>query len=414
MSAGGGLDEAGRRLVGKLPEHGTVVVTGGSGKFPAAGLASLRRDVWGDAEGTLVVPAGRVDGLPRDEWVVPTLRDEPVRGVEADHFHVYASAQRATEAHPGWSPSARPDQVKASSSAGEHGAVSARQALAGTSRPAHEPTVGPTQTPTPTNGGGPRVPPEPHTPGPPPARQGPGNDPFGGPLERDSALAAGPQGTRHPGWETADRHGTLWLGDGVDGQPRLLDVPAGTRALVDGSGERRLVVLPDGLSYDRDLRGAWSRGRVDTDEIKVREFANPLHLRLADGKTHTLRSGAEIRDQLTGKPVAFRARQEFAGSAPVYRRMFLPAAGGRWEPVDMPGAEVDAWMAAARKQFDTAGILNDTAARYRLSLPAGQRLNNLDNAVLDTMLQGGELDSAAAIYEMVRRNLGCGYALLTG
>src|SRR6185503_15865027 len=84
--------------------------------------------------------------------------------------------------------------------------------------------------------------------------------------------AAGTHWTRQPdGWHAADTDSSLLVRD-ADGNEVEVEVAPGSRALVDSSGELRVVVQPDGVSYDRDLSGQWSRPRVEPGEVSLHQL----------------------------------------------------------------------------------------------------------------------------------------------
>ena len=104
--------------------------------------------------------------------------------------------------------------------------------------------------------------------------------------------------------------GGLRLGDGGE----VVEVPVGSRAVFDGSGGLRLVVLPDGVSYDRGLTGEWSGGRVGGDGVVVGRIDAPVASGACRWPTVTVRSGDVIRDRETGEAVAYRGVKVFAGT----------------------------------------------------------------------------------------------------
>jgi len=46
----------------------------------------------------------------------------------------------------------------------------------------------------------------------------------------------------------AEHDGSLYLGPGTEGQPSAVELPAGSKAVFDGSGQLQQVVLPNGVS----------------------------------------------------------------------------------------------------------------------------------------------------------------------
>ena len=189
--------------------------------------------------------------------------------------------------------------------------------------------------------------------------------------------AAEIHGGRDAVWSPADagvfvaRHDvSLRLGDG----DRVVEVPAGSRAVFDRSGGMRFVELSNGVSYERGLDGGWSRPRGAGDGVVVERVRDQVQLQLADGQTVSIpgSSGAEvIRDRRTGDPVAYRVPQ--TGKRPVSvlgRKLpagdgyLVRAADGRWDraPTIHP-AEAQAWLAAANKAYEPARLLYDIAAR---------------------------------------------------
>jgi len=220
--------------------------------------------------------------------------------------------------------------------------------------------------------------------------------------------AAGTRWMRNSdGWYVSEHDGVLERGPGADGQSALVEVPAGSKSVFDGSGELRHVVLPGGVSYERGLDGVWSPPRERPGDLVVIKTGEPVELRSGDGTTTiVLRPENEVvRDESTGSPVAYRQVKAGDGSRLGQPRTFLPDGMGNWaqtrSPVD--AATYEGWLASANKAHDAAQTLYDIAARSGPGVPEQERLTNLDAGALRNLLQGTRDDAIAAIYEAVRR-----------
>ena len=97
------------------------------------------------------------------------------------------------------------------------------------------------------------------------------------------------------GWQVTEHGGSLDRGQDDAGQSSHVPVPTGSRAVFDGSGQLQHVVLPDGVSYERDLTGAWSAGRQRPGEVIVVKTSEPVTLTSGDGTVVvTLRPESEV------------------------------------------------------------------------------------------------------------------------
>ncbi len=202
------------------------------------------------------------------------------------------------------------------------------------------------------------------------------------------------------GWHVARAAGVLRIADGG----AVVDVPVGSRAVSDGSGAFRVVVMPNGVSYDRGLTGGWSERRVDGGGVGVRRIDEEVRLELAGGGVVLLRSGDVIADRETGVSLAYRAVNVLDGSKEVEGGTFVRTADGGWTRADVRPAEVEAWLAAANKAYEVSRLLYDIAARSRSELAPGERLVGLDDVELGRLLlHGSAEDAAAAVYELVAR-----------
>ncbi|MEU4642884.1 hypothetical protein [Micromonospora sp. NPDC023814] len=404
LSPGHELSAADSRAIGKLPSNGSVAIRGGEGQFPASSLPNLRQTIWAGTEGELVVRASRVKGLPTDPSVVPTLRGRPVPAAEADEFRVFGSEAQARSAHPTWSPTALRAGSSSVTSVGE-ASVAAGQA-AGVRPPTRELPGEPVSVPH----DGSRLPSPTQRPVPDADSGRPASTNLGDPAGTDPARAASAEWTRLPDGlhETRDG-GALRLGSG-DTEPGLVDVPPGSRAVFDGAGELRLVIRPDGLSFDRDLVGAWS-ARTERGEITVSRLTMPEQLTLADGRTITLRSGDQVRHEITNEVVAYRVGRgadAVDGLGPQGSgNTFLRMGDGRWSVADIRLPEFQGWLAAANKAPQAARELFAIAERYGPRVAPGRRLNELDDVAIGGLLRSDQGDDVtAAVYEVIRRHTG--------
>jgi hypothetical protein len=222
--------------------------------------------------------------------------------------------------------------------------------------------------------------------------------------------AAGTQWARDDGgWHVAGRDGALDRGLGADEGARF-EVPAGSRAVLDAAGGLAHVVLPDGVSFERGLDGAWSAPRERSGEVVAVKLAAPEELRLGDGRTVELPAGSEqVNDN--GVPVAYRQLKEAGpgGARLVVPRLFTRDGDGGWAerpPVD--AASYEGWLAAANQRHEAARTLFDIAARSGPEVPADRRLDELSAGELkELLLHGGkEGDAFAALYEHIRSKEG--------
>jgi trehalose-phosphatase len=244
-----------------------------------------------------------------------------------------------------------------------------------------------------------------------------------------SGTGAGPAGDGRPhavsgadtrwerqsdGWYEARDNGTLHLGTDADGRPVTVEIPRDARAVVDSSGELRLVVT-EGASYDRGLDGRWSERPADgSSGVLVDRLMEPVRLPLTDGRVLEVRSGEAISDRstdgtgvVTKEPVAYRGTEVYDGANRADAGMFVRTADGRWEAVSARAAQVEAWLASADRAYEPARLLYDIAGRSDERLPVDQRLEMLPESKLtDLLLRGSKDDAAAAVYELVRREEG--------
>ncbi len=241
--------------------------------------------------------------------------------------------------------------------------------------------------------------------------------------------AAGTEWTpQRSGYWAAREGGELDLGYIGYLRPPLA-VPQGSNAVFDGSGEMRLVVLPDGTSYERGPNEEWSTARHKSGEIIASRIGEPVHLELDDGQTVFLESGDEFRDQVIDQPLAYHATvrttthvdpSQRTLRTPVHRmltlgsrqaparapdpRTFVRTTGGTWKEVKVRPAEIQAWLASANKAYAEARALYDIARRYGPGTPEGKRLDRMSRAQLGDLLLHGDTDDAnAAVYELVNR-----------
>ncbi len=204
------------------------------------------------------------------------------------------------------------------------------------------------------------------------------------------------------GWHVAAHPGVLELGPRAGGlRAAVMPVPAGSRAVFDAFGELQHVVLPGGVSYERDLAGAWSAGRERSGEVIVVKTGDPVTLALGDG-TASVTLPPESEQVLdNGTPVAYRQIRTGDGGRLAEPRVFLPDGRGGWAQTSSPvdAATYEAWLASANQAHEAARTLHDVAARW---------LDGVGAAALKDLLGGSRDDAVAAVYEWVRRTEGVG------
>ncbi len=212
------------------------------------------------------------------------------------------------------------------------------------------------------------------------------------------------------GWHVAAHPGSLELRSRADGQPATVPVPDGSRAVFDASGQLQHVVLPDGVSYERDLSGAWSAGRERPGEVIVVKTDDPVTLASADGTAavELPPESEEVLDQ--GTPVAYRQISAGDGTRLAEPRVFLPDGKGGWAQTSSPvdTATYEAWLASANQAHDAARNFYDIAARSSTVVPEAERLTSLDDAGLRRLLGGSRDDAVSALHEWLRRRAGVG------
>ncbi len=206
------------------------------------------------------------------------------------------------------------------------------------------------------------------------------------PPRPESVSAAGTEWTAESGgWYSAREGGSLQFVDG-DARVVTVELPEGSRGLVDASGQLRVVVQPDGISFDRGLNGEWSRPRVAEGEVSLSRLTQPMSLEMADGPTLLLTSGDVVRDMVTGQPLAYLSGEH----------TYVPTAEGRWTEVQSQSTDVQGWLASANKAFETSRLLFDITARSDLA-----RLSDVE---LGDLLVSRDRDAAAAaVYELINR-----------
>ncbi|HET6500313.1 MAG TPA: hypothetical protein VFG87_06060 [Amycolatopsis sp.] len=212
------------------------------------------------------------------------------------------------------------------------------------------------------------------------------------------------------GWYVATHDGGLRLGPQEGGHG--VDLPAESRAVVDGSGGLRHVVLPDGVSYDRGLNGRWSRGRDTGGDLIVSKLGTPRPLEVVgprgERSSVLLPAESEVVHDRIGGAVSYRQLTGEDGMRLSVPRTFVHDGRADWvELVSAPGAvEYEAWLAGANQAHEAARVLFDIAARSGPDVPERLRLTNLPESALRELLHGSRDDAIAAIYETVRRREG--------
>ena len=187
-----------------------------------------------------------------------------------------------------------------------------------------------------------------------------------------------------------------------------MPVLAGSRAIFDGSGQLQHVVLPDGVSYERDLSGAWSAGREAPGEVIVVKTGEPVTLTSGDGTAAAVLPPESEKVLDRGTVVAYRKVRGDDGARLGEPKVFLPDDQGGWAQTSSPvsTATYEAWLAGANQAHDAARTLHDIAGRSSPAVPEAERLTNVDDATLQNLLGGSRDDAAAAVYEWVRRSEG--------
>jgi hypothetical protein len=97
------------------------------------------------------------------------------------------------------------------------------------------------------------------------------------------------------------------LGAGDGGS--VVEVPAGSRAVFDGSGEVPLVVSPEGVGRFRNLAGEWTTGGDGGGGVVVRRVEGPVSLELAGGGRAIVKSGDVFRAGGVDEPLAYRGTE---------------------------------------------------------------------------------------------------------
>ncbi len=218
-----------------------------------------------------------------------------------------------------------------------------------------------------------------------------------------SRAEAGTRWTRGAdGLYVAAHDGSLYRGTG-GGQ-----VPAGSKGVFGGPGRLQHVVLPDGVSFERGLDGAWSGPRERPGEVIVVKTSGQVTMISADGTTATMLPPESEKVLDRGTPVAYRQVKATDGTRLARPRVFLPDGLDGWRQTSSPveTATYEAWLAGANQAHGAAQTLHDIAGRSSTAVPEAERLTSLDDAALKGLLGGSHQDAAAAIYEWVRRREG--------
>ena len=219
---------------------------------------------------------------------------------------------------------------------------------------------------------------------------------------------ASPLGSVHHAAIAPAMHADLppLLGDAAGGQPSA--VLPGSVTVFDGSGQLQHVVLPNGVSYERNLAGEWSAGREGPGQVIVVKTSEAVTLTTSDGTSavELPPESEKVLDQ--GTPVAYRQVRGDDGARLAEPRVFLPDGQGGWTRTSSPveTATYEAWLASANQAHGAAQTLHDIAGRSSAAVPEAERLTSLDDAALKGLLGGSQEDAAAAIYEWVRRREG--------
>ena len=222
----------------------------------------------------------------------------------------------------------------------------------------------------------------------------------GGGVAAARRVAAGAVWVRGgDGWYVPGHGGVLEAGRGGGGEGGVVGVPAGSRGVFDGSGELVHVVLPGGVSFERDLAGAWSPARSGPGEVIVVKTGGPVRLVSGDGSGVVSLPGEseEVADR--GVVVAYRQVRAADGSRLAEPRVFLRDGGGWAEAgAGVHPAAYEGWLAAANQAHEAARTLQDIAARGGLA--------GLPDEGVRGLLRGSADDAVAAVYEWVRRTRG--------
>ncbi|MFE0019820.1 hypothetical protein ACFWX1_02330, partial [Amycolatopsis sp. NPDC059021] len=235
------------------------------------------------------------------------------------------------------------------------------------------------------------------------------------------------------GWHVAEQGGSFVARD-RDGQSLRVEVPSGAKAQVDRNGAPHLIVLPDGISYERGRDGNWSYGR----EHRVWEETgnrrpDVILTKLDDEVSLTLRDGTVVRLGRENEVVLDQAKVEVEGQLGepmIYRKVlgedgkrlsepeeYLRTPEGDWVKHADPRT-FESWFASANKAYrldsanDAVRTLHEIEGRSGPNVPEDRRLTNISfDELRETLLRRGEgaqieRDRLAAIYEFVRREKG--------
>lgn len=257
-----------------------------------------------------------------------------------------------------------------------------------------------------------------HTPaeGPAPSPEQPAvvNDGLGGEAQ------ATPDPLTRPGTRWAD--GAAWSRDGdnwfvtgdagaldIGGETGRVDLPQGSRGVFDSDGVLRHVVLPDGVSFERGLTGAWAGPRVAMGEVQALKLDDAVPLPLADGVFSLAPENEVVVDRAGGVEtvVAYRQLKDDDGRWLPRPRVFVPDGSGGWTDHGIDVVGYEAWLAGANKAPDAAQTLYEFAGRSAGDVPVADRLTEMSTERLGELYRGGsEAGAFAAVFELIRREKG--------
>ncbi|MGD0559466.1 MAG: hypothetical protein ABSA93_31400, partial [Streptosporangiaceae bacterium] len=233
---------------------------------------------------------------------------------------------------------------------------------------------------------------------------------------------AGTDWTRNANGQYVAEHPALLVSRPGPGTREPFEIPAGSLASLDGSGEIALVVRPDGVTYNQDLEGVWSGPREYRDlndpaaaqgDLAAEKLSKRVLLKLAEkpsdgkrvlrlpgrGRVARLPAGSEmVTDKAAGgRPVAYRQEVDAKGRRLKEPVTYVRDGDGTWKKTEDPvdGPSYQAWQAAGNQHIKAARTLWNIASRPDLA--------ELTTKQLAELLNGSDDDKFAATYEAIRR-----------
>ncbi len=236
------------------------------------------------------------------------------------------------------------------------------------------------------------------------------------PLASFAAFIRSYHWARSDGWHLSQGTGTLELRPGTGGEPRVAQLPAGSKAVFSTSGEPQYVQSPEGDSFVRGLDGQLSAAR----DLEVRKNDEPAVLETSEGQPNVVLGRENEAILENGVPIAYREVtpfRRFIDGGGVWRagenkvgalsepRTFVLDGEDRWTEVGSVDSEtVQEFLAGANGAHDEARFFHDIADRNGPWLPESQRLSAMDDASLRHLYDSRSPDDRfAAVYESIRR-----------